>query len=459
MSEKSEIRGGVLGRILDSGDGWIHMSGVLGVSMSSLALMLAERGISVSGSDDGEGATEQLRRAGVYMNIDRRVAICSADALVYSSAISEEHPDRRLAGKIGIPEYSRAELLGELMQGFGKRIGVSGTHGKSTVTAMLASIFDAAGLSATVLCGARMQGGECYISGERDYLLYEACEYRDSFLHFSPTCAIITNIELDHTDYFLSEEAVEASFLKSAEHAERTVVSVDYPISERVARALGERGVTVGRSSGAEYRYEPVSSDSQGSRFVIYHGGAVMPLDISVVGEHNVDNAATAAVAAMVCGIPRDKIAKGLKAFRGINMRLERLGTLGGQTVYRDYAHHPTEIRCALGTLKSIHGSVAVLFRPHTYTRTRDLWSGFVRELSAADEVGIYEIYPARESPIRGISAEALAGEIYGARSLTVSDALDFVSGASSSAVVLMGAGDLRELESEISRRIKEREE
>lgn len=459
MSEKGETRCGVLRRILDSGDGWIHMSGVLGVSMSSLALMLAERGISVSGSDDGDGSREKLRRAGVYMNIDRRIAICSADALVYSSAVSPSHPDRRLGRKIGIPEYSRAELLGALMGDFKERIGVSGTHGKSTVTAMLASIFTEAELSPTVLCGARMQGGESYISGKRDYLLYEACEYRDSFLHFSPTCAIITNIELDHTDYFESEADIAASFFKSAESAQVAVVSVDYPASEWVARALGDKAVTVGRSGGAEYRYETVSSGAHGSRFAIYHCRETpILLDISVVGEYNIDNAAIAAVTAMLSGIPRDKIASGLRAFRGVNMRLERLGMLDGRVIYRDYAHHPTEIRCALGALKAIHGSVAVLFRPHTYTRTRDLWQDFVRELSVAAEAGIYEIYPARESPIPGISAEALAGEIDGACSLMDSDALDFVLGASSSAIVLMGAGDLSGLEHEILRCIRERE-
>lgn len=458
MSDNDEMRASVLMRIIESGNGWIHMTGVLGVSMSSLALMLLSRGVDVSGSDDdNEASRDALSSAGVYMRLDRRVAICSANALVYSSAIAEDHPDRRLARRLGIPQCSRAELLGALMLGYENRVGVSGTHGKSTTTAMLASIFEKASLYPTVLCGARMKDGKSYIRGREDYLIYEACEYRDSFLHFSPTCAIITNIELDHTDYFKSEETLEASFLKSAEGAKRAVVSADYPISARVARELGNKAITVGRSIGADHRYEPIYADAHCSRFKVYLGdsGAV-ELSVGVPGQHNVDNAAAAAVTAMLHGVREDQIASGLADFRGVDKRTERLGVIRGRTVYRDYAHHPTEIRCAISTVKEIHGSVAVLFRPHTYTRTRDLWCGFVRELSQANEVGICDIYPARESPISGISAERLAEAIEGACAFSVSNAMSFILEAESSAIVLIGAGDLGALEREILRYTKE---
>ena len=434
-----------LARLLDTGIGKVHISGVFGVSASALAAMLRERGIFTSGSDDAKcgdiGA--ELACRGVRIAADREAArsmIMGADALVYSSAISPEHPDRLAAAEWGIPEYSRAELLGVLMKKYRRRIGISGTHGKSTTTAMLGDIFSVAGLSPTVLCGARLSGGRCFKLGADDYLIYEACEYRDSFLHFSPSCAIITNVELEHTDYFPSLSAIEKSFIRSASGADIAVVSADSPSSLSVANALGARAVTVGKSPDARIRYERSSASS----FRLLEGGKMLAeFNTGVYGEHNISNAALAATAAIFEGVGIMDISSALSSFHGIEKRLERIGEGEGVSVYRDYAHHPTEIRAALTALRECHGSVAVLFRPHTYTRTRDLWSGFVGALSMADRIGIYEIYPARECAIPGISAEALAAEIKGAVPLSRDSALDFICESGCDAVVLMGAGDL----------------
>ena len=458
MSVNGEKRGLTLEGIIESGRGQIHMSGILGISMSSLAKMLSELGICVSGSDDDlDAPRDELSEIGIGINNAMRYSyIGSADALVYSSAISPSHRDRSYAAELGIPQYSRAELLGALMLKYRHRIGVSGTHGKSTTTAMLASIFLAAGLRPTVLCGARMGESGAYIRGGPDHFIYEACEYRDSFLHFSPTCAIITNIELDHTDYFKSETALADSFLRSVSNAELVVASADYPMSAEVARDIGDKAVTVGRSAFADYRYESTGLSHNKQGLILYcKDGTPLEVELGALGEYNVANAAIAAVTAMLHGVPPDRIISGLSAFSGVEKRLELIGTLGGRDVYRDYAHHPTEIRAVINALRRLYGSVAVLFRPHTYTRTRDFWREFVRELSLADEVGIYEIYPAREDPIDGISAERLA-LCLGGTALTERSAAGFVERASSAAVVLMGAGDLRMLETEISRCIKE---
>ena len=179
----------VLYKILAAGRGRVHISGILGVSTSALAELLADRGIFVSGSDDDRSRSfSRLKALGVRISqAGDRGIIGAADALVFSSAVSPSHPDRLAARELGVPEYSRAELLGALMLLYKRRIGVSGTHGKSTTTAMLGRIFSAASLLPTVLCGARIDAGGCLLRGGSEYLIYEACEYRDSFLHFSPT--------------------------------------------------------------------------------------------------------------------------------------------------------------------------------------------------------------------------------------------------------------------------------
>lgn len=453
MSKLESASMEVLTRILDTGVGRVHISGVLGVSTSALAVMLKRRGAFVSGSDDSEAVDigDVLVREGVMLTRgeERIRMICCADLLVYSSAITSVHPDRRAARELGIPECSRAELLGALMMGYRHRIGVSGTHGKSTTTAMLGAIFGGAGLSPTVLCGARLSSGRCFELGANEHLIYEACEYRDSFLHFSPSCAIITNVELDHTDYFTSIEAVEQSFIRSVRSADIAIISADSPSSQRVAQTLGKRALTVGKSPLSLWRYERTGlcsfSLSEGEKKLV-------EFSTGVHGAHNIANAALAAVAAIYEGVGVFDIASALSGFHGLEKRLERIGECSGSVIYRDYAHHPTEIRASLSALREMHAGVAVLFRPHTYTRTRDLWSGFVSELSVADVVGIYEIYPAREAPIPGISAEALASAIPKAVFVSRGDALDFVRESGCEAVVLMGAGDLDWLLAEIKK-------
>jgi UDP-N-acetylmuramate--alanine ligase len=233
-------------------------------------------------------------------------------------------------------------------------------------------------------------------------------------LHFSPTCAIITNIELDHTDYFKSEEALEASFLKSAEGAKRAVVSADYPISARVARELGDKAITVGRSIGADYRYEPICADAHCSRFKVYLGdsGAV-ELSVGVPGQHNVSNALAVIAAARKLGISMEQIQAGLLGFSGANRRFQRKGEYNGVTIIDDYAHHPTEIRTTLEAAKNYpNREVWCIFQPHTYTRTKAFFHEFAESLSLADHVILAEIYAARETDTLGMSSALLCEEI-----------------------------------------------
>ena len=432
-----------LRHLLDTGVGRVHFAGVMGVSVSSLAQALAARGFYVSGSDSSLfGGVSVLE--GVDTLTPPEVSVRSADALVYSLAVPEDSVERRVAREYGVPEFCRSELLGAMMLSYERRLGVSGTHGKSTTTAMLASVFSSCGASPTVFCGAEMQGGRRYILGGEKYFIYEACEYRDSFLHFSPTCAILTNIELDHTDYFSGTDALVDSFVRSVAAAERVIVSSDSPLVDCVARRVGDRCVGCGRDSGREYRYLPISSGLEGSKFRLLHRGRDLgEFSTRVQGIHNIANAAIAASAALSEGVEPDAVRRGLECFFGIGGRMELIGHIGVLSVYRDYAHHPTEIRASIETLRASYGRVAVIFKPHTYTRTRDLWDGFVSSLSLADSVGICEIFAARERSIDGVCSEALAASIGNAEFLGDTDVLRYALSIKEGALVLMGAGDL----------------
>lgn len=457
MSRDGVMQGvGEMCRILNTGGARIHFIGVLGVSMSSLAEVLSRRGFRVSGSDAALCGTAPP--LGVDVTTPPEVAIRCADAVVRSLAISDGHPEVICARGARVPVFSRPELLGALMLSYKRRIGVSGTHGKSTTVAMLSEIYRAAGRCPTVLSGARLPTGKAYILGGSDDFIYEACEYRDAFLHFSPSCAIITNVELDHTDYFPDIDALRLSFTKSVDGAERVVL----PFGDlEVRRALSGAGVdilTYGEDDGADYRSIPTSVGAYGCRFQLtFRGASLGEISLAMRGRHNILNATAAIAAAHSEGIDISDMRRALSGFSGIERRLEYLGKLDGTHVYYDYAHHPTAIRAAIEALRDIYGGVAVLFRPHTYTRTRDLWRGFVSSLSLADEVGIYEIYAAREACIDGVTAERLAGDIVGAVALSSRDTVDFIRSSRSPAAVLMGAGDLSGERDEIVRMIKEK--
>ena len=436
-------------KLLNQRNSTVFFSGVLGAGMLPLAELLAKRGIRVLGNDRRE-------YGGEYSFLCATSPLSSvphADLVVYSLAISEDDADIIEAKKRGIPLVSRAELLGEVMYDHPLRIGVSGTHGKSTTVAMLDTILRASAMHGITISGAELPSGSSLAYDGDSFFLYEACEYKNSFLKTHPTVAVITNAELDHTDFFVSEEDVARSFSEFALCAEDCVViGSDSPLSARILELIGNNAYTVGRGRNADFQYKRIAKCDTGCRFELsFLGVSLGVYSLRTFGEHNVANASVALAAAYLCGVDIEKYGGALESFCGIPRRLELLGEISGRSVWYDYAHHPTEIASALRSLRAREGEVSCIFRPHTYTRTASLWDNFVKALRLSDSSVILDIYPAREMPIPGIDSEHLAEAVGGGCVYQKNDnAVNYCLQNTSGAIVLMGAGEVEDIKNEL---------
>ena len=437
--------------ILKKKNARVHFSGIGGVSMYSLARLSLELGISVSGSDRFHGdRVHDLVTRGVSVSTGHSADnVRGADVLVYTHALGEKNPELLAAAELGILTVSRAEYMGYLMMKYKSRIGVSGSHGKSTTTAILERIFSEALTDPTVLSGAALECAEPIRLGGDDILIYEACEYKDSFLSFSPTIALALNLELDHTDYFESIEALRTSFEKAMSKAAKfAVVNYDDENLLKIVNNVKKRTkvVTFGQNPGAEYRYFITSFAEVGFEFSLYKFGEELAcFKLNVPGIHNVSNAVAAIIIAIEFGLDIPTVRRAVSSFSGIAGRLEKIGERRGRAVYYDYAHHPTEIAASINAVKLLcHEPVTVVFKPHTFSRTKSLWEDFRSSLSLADHVILTDIYPAREDPIEGINSRRLAEEI-GEHAVFSPDSevTQRLDEQSKGCIVLMGAGDL----------------
>ncbi len=436
----------------------VHFIGIGGVSMYGLARLVHSMGANVSGSDASVSErVNSLSLEGIpVFTYHSPENLGEAELVVYSHAISGDNPELKEAIRRQIPVISRAEYMGALMLSYKTKIGVSGTHGKSTTTAMLDRIFETAGMMPTVLSGAELECGEPVKIGEREALVYEACEYRDSFLSFSPTVAVALNLEMDHPDYFKDEAALRASFTKAlARASDFAVISSDDKNLMSIIPAVRKKTkvVTFGINPTSDYSYFINSFSDRGFVFRITHNGKKEDYTLNIQGIHNVSNAVAAIVAALELGIPSSVVSSAIAEFSGIPRRLEYIGSRYGRAVFYDYAHHPTEISTSISALKlAYHDSLTVVFKPHTYTRTKFLWEEFCSALSLADKVIVTDIYPAREEPIDGVTGKHLADDIGSnaeyAQDSEVVDKLDaqHIKGS----IVLMGAGDFENIKYDV---------
>ena len=438
--EKSSLR-----KLLMSGKGRIHFVGVLGISMSSIAAWCIERGFTVSGSDIRASGETKIHNGVRMLDEDEKQDLIGADLLVYSLAIPYNNKERKIARENHIPEISRPEMLGAIMMLYEIRIGVSGTHGKSTTSAMIYHILRECGKDPTAFIGAKINGDKSYFIGGDKYFVYEACEYKDAFLHFEPNYAIITSVELDHTDYFSDISVLRESFVRSVRSADKVYISTDIPGAHELgdkakARSIEYYGVMC--TDGYSYRIDSFSLN--GTNFTVYHHDReIGSFSIPIPGEYNVRNALVAIALAIDIGIGACQINRALSTFFGIDGRMEYIGDVSGRRVYMDYAHHPTAVRETITLMKSVCERVTVVFRPHTYTRTRDFAKEFADSLSIADSVIITDIYPAREDPIPGVDAEWLASLTRGGVYKPIDRVADWVLSFTDGVVILMGAGDL----------------
>lgn len=434
------------------GEGRIHFIGIGGVSMYSLARLAHSSGCSVSGSDrERSERTDRLESLGIKVYIGHsNENIDNAALVVYSHAIGEDNPELAFAIESRIPTVNRAEYMGAVMLDYKHRIGVSGSHGKSTTVAMLDAIFYASGADPTVLSGAELSFGEPLRLGECGTLIYEACEYRDSFLRFLPSVAIALNLELDHTDYFADISAIRDSFLRALSRAENfAVISGDDINLRRIMPKISTDCITFGRGRDNTYRYEITSFKEADFEFSIYkYGTRLGDFVLKIPGVFNIHNATAAIVTALEMGVDMEVVRQAIAEFSGIPRRLQHIGNLGGRPIYYDYAHHPTEISASLAAIRGVvKGKITLLFKPHTYSRTASLWQELCGALSLADYTIITDIYAAREEPIEGVTAENLAiGVGNNAIYLPDGDAAQYILEKTEGAIVLMGAGDLTEI-------------
>ncbi|MBQ2875582.1 MAG: UDP-N-acetylmuramate--L-alanine ligase [Clostridia bacterium] len=434
----------------------IHFVGIGGVSMYSLARLALLLGATVTGSDRiVSPRTKELALRGVKIFIGHEGSnVRGAGLVVYSHAISERNSELINANNLGIPTVSRAELLGALMLDYKGRIGISGTHGKSTTVSMLDAIFSAGMSQPTTLSGAELINGEPLRVGRGEMLIYEACEYRDSFLCFSPTVAIALNLELDHTDYFHDIKAMRSSYVKALSKASTFVLlNLDDEHLSEIMHDIHARVITFGQGERADWRYHITAFLDDGMEFTLYHHGAkVVKIKLSVPGVHNVTDAAAAAAAALEMGAGVQIVKEAIESFRGVPRRLELVGNHHGRPVYYDYAHHPTEIIAGINALKPIaRDFITVVFKPHTFSRTMALWSEFSAALSLADHIVLTDIYPAREKPITGVNSRRLAADI-GERAYYAADheVCSVIDEHTQGAIIVMGAGDTEMIKNDL---------
>lgn len=395
----------------------VHFIGIGGAGLSAIARVLMERGSIVSGSDLVlSGAAEALAQDGACIYIGHRAEqVAGADAVIVSSAVREDNVEVRAAQAAAIPVLRRAEVVGHLMEGH-IGIAVAGTHGKTTTTAMIATILWEAGLDPTFIVGGTLLGpGVNARAGGGPHFVVEADEYDRMFLGLSPQVGVVTNVEHDHPDCyptFADFRAAFAEFVARIPPDGLLVACGDHLEARELGqerRARGGRVVFYGREQGAKWtarRAHP--NPSGGMDFLAVRSGRILgEVRLRVPGEHNVLNALAALAVAEEVGVPFPTARAVLSEFRGVGRRFEIKGEMEGVAVVDDYAHHPTEIRATLAAARQRFPGrpLWAVWQPHTYSRTKTLLREFARAFDQADHVVVLPIYAARESNPLGVSS------------------------------------------------------
>jgi len=427
--------------------------------MSSLALAAKKNGHEVAGYDAAKSdVTRMLEENGitVYDSFDKK-HYEGVSLIVYTGAIRDDDVVLSYPRSLGIPEMKRPAFLGLMMKESHNPIGVSGTHGKSTTTGMLSSVFLAEeGRDPTILAGAVVPAiGSAFRLGEGEDFLFEACEYQNSFLDFYPRISLILNVEHDHADFFPDLRAVQDSFVKFANRSEQcAVINYDSAGARVVAEETKTKVFYFSVSEKKDFWCENLTENKGFFSFdIMTKNGFFTSVSLSVAGFHNVSNALAAAGAAYLSGISAEAIKKGLESFHGVKRRFEYRGKCGNMQVFDDYAHHPDEIRATLGSAKKMgYEKITVVFQSHTFSRTKALWNDFVSSLSSADSVIVADIYPAREKPMEGITGKALAEALKNGIYLGDFDAIaSYLKNSRDGGILLvMGAGDIVNLTDKI---------
>jgi UDP-N-acetylmuramate--alanine ligase len=394
----------------------IHMIGIGGAGMSGIAEVLLNLGYTVSGSDiTANEPVRRLQAMGAWVARGHAESnLSNADVVVKSTAVGEDNPEVAAAKAKGIPVIPRAEMLAELMR-LKTGIAVAGTHGKTTTTSLLGTVFKEAGLDPTVIIGGRLNRyGTHALMGQGEYLVAEADESDGSFLCLMPIISIVTNIDADHLDFYPDLAAIEDAFIRFFNYIPfygLNVVCGDDPNVRRLLPRVKRRVLTYGLGSENDIQARILETGLQSRFEVLVQGEIWGPITLAQPGKHNILNALGVIGVALEAGLSSEVIIKGLESFDGVGRRLEYKGERDGVQVVDDYGHHPTEIRATLETIRQMypHSRLIVAFQPHRFSRTRALFGDFCRAFAQADLLVLTEIYAASEDPIPGVNGASLA--------------------------------------------------
>lgn len=440
-----------------------HFIGVGGAGMSGIALVLHERGFTVTGSDlKTSRYVRQLTRSGVNVHVGHKAATIDEvkpDVVVVSTAIPETNPELMRARELGIPVWHRAKMLSAL--GYGRMtVAAAGTHGKTTTSSMVATMLDRMGLDPSFLIGGVVEGyGTNGKNGDGEYFVVEADESDSSFLYLDPHVVIVTNVEADHMDHYGSLAEIEdtfCAFMRLVDEDGAVIVCGEDPRLVELARSTGRSVFTYGEGEGFDAVCTPrASSHTFGTDFTVaLPDGAVRSVSIkNNPGRHNMLNATAALVAAYVLGLDTQEAATALSTFEGARRRFSHVGETRGVMLVDDYGHHPTEVKATLHAAKSLDFQhVIVVFQPHRYSRLQALCDDFVDAFADADTVVLVDVFPAGEMPIPGVTSKMLADKIraahpdkqvrYASDHQSLMACLDEVAQAGD-LLITMGAGDV----------------
>jgi UDP-N-acetylmuramate--alanine ligase len=451
----------------------IHMIGIGGTGMSGIAEVLVNLGYDVAGSDLRRSAvTQRLADKGIEIFIGHsQQNIGSADVVVSSSAVDESNPEVVAARQARIPVVPRAEMLAELMR-YRHGIAVAGTHGKTTTTSLIAAIFGEAGLDPTFVIGGLVNsvGSNAQLGASR-FLIAEADESDASFMHLQPMVTVVTNIEADHMETYGGDLAVlRRTFLEFVHNLPFygiAVMCVDDPVIRDLLPDVTRQVLTYGFDPQADYRVESVQPQGLATRFVVHRPDGREPLSVclNMPGNHNVLNATAAIAVACDEGLSDEAMLRGLGAFAGVGRRFTQLGEVvfpaGIALLVDDYGHHPTEVRATLDSARQAwpERRIVMVYQPHRFTRTRDLYEDFVAVLSRCDALVLLDVYAAGEEPIPGADSRSLTRSIRqrGQVEPVFAEQIEDVPGllcaiaSEGDVVITQGAGDIARLAQDLA--------
>lgn len=386
----------------------VYFMGIGGSSMSSLAEILLLRGYTVAGSDMQECHTvDHLRSKGIDVTVGQKaenVEKFNPDIIIKTDAIMDSNPELQYAKSHNIPVYRRAELLGFIIDGYKNAIGVAGTHGKTTTTSMITSVFLTANKDASSIIGGHMKriDSSYYVGKTDDECIFESCEYKSSYLHFRPSISVVLNIAEDHMEYFKTLDNLINTFKKyllNTREGGYVVTNAENENCKRMLEGYNGKVVTFGFDKGDFTAKDIVINHGLPSFKIMYKNEEFASVSLSVPGKHNIINSLAAAAACHLAGISAEDIAAGLHDYNGTGRRFEYHCKINGAIVADDYAHHPDAYRATFNTARDLgFKRIIAIHQPHTFSRTKMLMDDFVEVLSTVDKVLIPPIYAARET-------------------------------------------------------------